>query len=640
MYDGTEGRIKTLKDYKENRYGLTIYLANKIFSALRHEKKITDEEKDQVLKFFRGSNCIEFYRLWERVFTFFLVNDQPTAYVDFYLHAAEQIDKINSSTSLIVSGTKVNYSNVKETLIEYLDCAHELVLSLNPSFIEKTQTVSRNFEFQINKLGKSLFTFLFSDFEPTKKKSFWVRRFRETNMVRHQYIVQPLLSYTSGSKNSWTNLVSLKLDFAKLNLDVGLKENSPRPVKFWECCLAVAFEEISNFKLDKRERDGDYVITNILGITAKRKNPEPSNQGKNGNSYGFYLEKAFELYKEINQNHIPSYLLNEKKYKDQFFTFNTNKLEFDKWPELKVQEINVNSNKTNNLKEPRISFANTKVDEKSILKSLRGEPDLSIGRYRKLAGILKKARKEDSDILLFPESFIPLNLLSSLVRYSAKNQVLTITGLEHLTVCGVAFNFVVTILPTEVNGIKDAVVVFRLKNHYSHAEELLIHGNHLIVPKPRPYRYDLFNWRNVYFSNYYCFELTNASHRSIFKGKIDLLIGIEYNRDTPYFANIVETTSRDLHVYVAQVNTSQFGDTRLSQPVESARKDLLRLKGGINDTVLVAKIDIKRLREFQRKKFPLTNANKEFKPLPPDFLLEDVLKRIRNENILDEREEE
>jgi len=118
------------------------------------------------------------------------------------------------------------------------------------------------------------------------------------------------------------------------------------------------------------------------------------------------------------------------------------------------------------------------------------------------------------------------------------------------------------------------------------------------------------------------------------KGKIDLLLGVECNKDTNYFSNIVEAASRDLHLYVAQVNTCQYGDTRLTQPVETERKDILRLKGGINDAILVATIDIPKLREFQRKKFILSNIEREFKPLPPDFSLNDVMNRINNASVI------
>jgi hypothetical protein len=75
-----------------------------------------------------------------------------------------------------------------------------------------------------------------------------------------------------------------------------------------------------------------------------------------------------------------------------------------------------------------------------------------------------------------------------------------------------------------------------------------------------------------------------------------LLIASEYNRDTNYFSNIVESISRDLHVYFAQVNTSQFGDSRITQPSRTEIKDILKLKGGENDTILVGKIDLGKLR--------------------------------------------
>lgn len=623
LYDGTDGKIRTLKDYKEDRYGLTIYLTNKTFAALRHDKKISETEKKQILSFFRGSNCINFYRLWERIFTFLLVNDQPNAYVNFYLHCAEQIIKIRNQTP--VQGTKVDYNLIQNTLIEYLDCSHELALSLNPNFIKSTRSAAREFEIQLNKLGSNYMNFFVSSFEPTQTDSFWLHRFRRTNMVRHQYIIHPLLSYTKKSKNGNIDLTSLKNSIFGYDLDDELLVNSPRPIKFWECCLSACFQEISEFDKSKLEKDGDYILTDILGT--KHTLDETENRVVRNN----YLDRAFNLYKKGNTNHIPSYILDKKEYQDNFFVNTYESISFDHVQSLTIQEIRVNTDKSNALPLPTIAFANTQVEEDNIVASIRSSPNLSIARYKKLSSILKKARAEKANILLFPECFVPINLLSSIVRYSEKNQILTISGLEHVVVDETAFNFITTILPTEVNGIKDAVVLLRLKNHYSHAEELLIQGHHLNVPKPVPYRHDIICWRNIYLTSYYCFELANALHRSLFKGKIDLLVGVEWNKDTPYFSNIVESVARDLHAFIAQVNTSQFGDSRLTQPVETANRDILRLKGGLNDAILNARIDIPALREFQRKKFALTHSEKVFKPLPPDFQLKDVLKRINNE---------
>lgn len=614
-YDGHEGKIRTLKDYKENRYGLTVYLTNRIFIALRKEEIISEKEKDQVLKFFMGENCLTFYRLWERIFTLFLVNNQAIAYTEFYCHCVEQIEKMIPSPKKNLLGefdnvgkTKVKYSNVQDSLRSYLNCAHELVLSLNPNFIENVKLAQRHLEFKTNQM---LYPLDFNDI--------WIKGYRKSNMMRHQYIITPLLNYTRDSKLDIDNLTGFTLTDYDFKLDENLLKNSPRPVKFWECCIAILYSKLSRFKFEKLETniDGNHYTYLFDSYFL-------------GNIENTYLDEAFEIYLEANINHRNGYE-NDEDLKKYFFNHRNRLKNERKLPFLKEIKVTSAENKFSN--KPLISFANTKVETSNILDSLDGNPNLTAKRYQKLALILKKARKEKSEIVIFPESFVPIDLLSTLARYSQKNQSLVVTGMEHIVVDKTAFNFVVTILPHEVNGIKDATVVFRLKNNYAPDEVKLILERHLFVPKPLSPRIDVFNWRNIYFSVAYCFEMANITHRSKLKGKIDLLIGIEYNKDTPYFSNIVESTSRDLHCYVAQVNTSHYGDTRLIKPSDSATKDLLRLKGGTNDTILVSEINIELLRNFQRKKFILIGDEKKFKPLPPDYYLEDVLKRIDNNKI-------
>jgi hypothetical protein len=615
-YDGTEGKIRTLKDYKENRFGLTVFLSNKIFSALRHENNLSDSECDEIIKFFKGEICITFYRLWEKILALLLVNNKPQHYVVFMLHCIEEVKKIRFKNG----NSFLDERNVKSTLMKYLDVAHEINLSLNLNFIKSTKESARNFEFKLNELKTNNEAFLFDRFELTKPDSYWVRRFRTCNMMRHHYVIHPLLTYTKASKNgSLKNLTTVNIDFRKYSLDENLVKESPRRVKFWECCMSVSFELIGTHgKKLEREINGK-VITNIFGLNHQKKNEDE-----------FYLDDAFERYKEINDHHLPDYELNNE-LKNQIFR-RKNQVKKNS-PIVNTQEIII-GNKNRESKTFKIAFANTKVDVNNIIASMRGTPNLSSNRYDQIAKIVKKVRLDDSDILLFPEFFIPINLLSSIVKYSEKNQVLTLVGLEHIKIKNTVFNFIVTILPFELNGIKDSVVVFRLKNHYAHIEDSLIRGNHLKVATPKTYRYDIFNWENLYFCPYYCFELANVWHRSLFKSKLDLLIGVEWNKDTNYFSNIIESCSRDLHCYIAQVNTSQFGDSRLTQPVESARKDILKLKGGTNDSILVAEINLKTIREFQRKTFDLTHKEKEFKPLPPDYEVSNVIKRINNESVL------
>ncbi|MGE6356178.1 reverse transcriptase domain-containing protein [Flavobacterium sp. NPDC079362] len=618
QYDGTDGKIKTLKDYKEDRFGLSVYLSHKINFALRNQKMISKEEQDKIIKFFRGENCLTLYKLWEKILTLLLINKQPKDYMNFLFHCMEQIDKIESNHKY----SDIIVSNLKGTMINYLFCAHEVSLSLNLDFLNTNDGISREYEFKSNHFKNNIYTMFFSELDFIKPNSFIAERYRKANMIRHHYVVIPLLNYTKQSKKGKINLVDKKLHIESYEIDEKLLKNSPRPIRFWECCIASSFQQFYKFSQIKNlcANNEGYIETDILFDIEKTEKEAVFND----ESFEYeeiekiikqnYLDVAFEYYLEGNTNHSNDYESYEE-LKSKFYSFlNNNKFEIDKENKIEI---------------PKISFANTEILEDNILKSVLGSPNLTSERYNKLALILKKAREESADILLFPECFVPFNLLSTLARYSSDNQSLLVSGLEHITINNTSFNFVVSIIPVEVNGIKDATIVLRLKKNYSPGEELMINKNHLLVPKSKQ-KIQITNWRNIYFSVCYCFEMANISHREQLKSKIDLLIGIEWNRDIPYFSNIVESASRDLHCYVAQVNTSNFGDTRLTQPKETAVKDILRLKGGINDAILVGEIDIKKLRDFQRVKSSI-NPSKEFKPLPPDFLLNEVIKRIKNQ---------
>ena len=60
----------------------------------------------------------------------------------------------------------------------------------------------------------------------------------------------------------------------------------------------------------------------------------------------------------------------------------------------------------------------------------------------------------------------------------------------------------------------------------------------------------------------------------------------------------------------------------------------MRTKGGRNSTILVDEIDIGKMREFQLKEYNLQAYDKSFKPTPPGFEPEIVLKKIKGEELL------
>ena len=94
------------------------------------------------------------------------------------------------------------------------------------------------------------------------------------------------------------------------------------------------------------------------------------------------------------------------------------------------------------------------------------------------------------------------------------------------------------------------------------------------------------------------------------------------NRNTNYYSNIVESLSRDLHCFCIQVNTSEFGDSRITRPSKTEERDILKVKGGRNSAVLIDTIDISGLREFQIKGNVLqakSPDSKYYKQTPPTF---------------------
>lgn len=600
-YTDSDGKVRTLKDYKENRYGLTVYLTNKILGATKHKQSVSDEEIHKFLKLFKGENIIEFYRLWEKIFTYLLVNNKPAEYVDFYFRCIEEIQKINLK-SQIFKDTNIKNIYIINTLIGFLDISHELVMSLNPNFLKHNKKVLKNFEYRSNKLEADYVNFFFN--EITRPDSFWSMRYRKTNMLRHHYVSIPLLNYTEESYTKSINLLSLNFNVEQYTIDDNLIVNSPRPIKFWECTISQLFTDLKT-----RSKDIKNEFINIADYYESK----------------HFLDYAFERFKKANLKHksLDTFEDNIDNYKDKFYKI----LKQNNSDDV-LLEIHTNSD--DKKLQPKIGVANTFISEKNIIEGLRNTPNISNSRYQNLVRFLKETRRNNADVVAFPEFFIPIEIFSSLVRYAEKNQTLIISGLEHITVNSLSFNFISTILPVEIDGYKDATIIFRLKNHYAPSEEELIKGNHFEIPKPLKNRYHILKWKNIYFSVFYCFELANITHRSLLRSKIDLLFAIEYNQDTNYFSNLVESIIRDIHCYVVQVNSSHFGDTRISQPSKSYNIDIVKLKGGENNVTVLGTIEIDKLREFQRKKYSLTRVDKIFKPLPPDFDKTEVIKRIKN----------
>lgn len=279
----------------------------------------------------------------------------------------------------------------------------------------------------------------------------------------------------------------------------------------------------------------------------------------------------------------------------------------------------------------KIAIANVKLSHENFSLLVKDSPNRTYKRYRDLSLLVNQAIDQNVDMLIMPEAYVPYEWLATLARSCARNNLAIVTGIEHMKIDGKVYNFTAVILPYEEEQHKSANISFHLKNHYAPSEKEEINGYQLSAIEGK--HYELYKWNDCYFPVYCCYELTSIIDRSLFQSYADLLIAVEWNKDVNYYSNILESLSRDIHCYCIQVNTSNYGDSRITKPSKTEEKDIIRTKGGINSSILVDTIDINQLRDFQIKDYNLQKKDGRFKATPPDFERTVVLKKIKQEKL-------
>jgi hypothetical protein len=227
---------------------------------------------------------------------------------------------------------------------------------------------------------------------------------------------------------------------------------------------------------------------------------------------------------------------------------------------------------------------------------------------------------------VLPENYVPFEWVSALAVRAAQEELAIVTGIEHIVAKPNVYNYTAVILPFKYyNAIPTSAIFFQLKKHYAPEERFIIESYNLSVPSTST-KEPIYHWGGCYFPVYCCYELTSIIDRAKYLSWADMIVAVEYNSDTNYFSNIVESLVRDLHCYLVQVNTSQYGDSRITQPTRSEEKNLVTVKGGINMSLLIGEIDIQALRESQIKKYTVQKGG--FKPASLGINPEIVRKKI------------
>lgn len=651
-------KIRSIEDFKINKYNLSKFLAQVIYSEKLDSDLYSKDLDEKILTLFSGMNIAEFYILWEKAMICYMMNNNKEYMNKFINNIEDEITNIqNKEFKLKFNMYKHKDENIikqrlYESLKEHLHNTISMVWGLNDDiFIDKDYPRIK--------------------YSSKKEIEDFKNNLRYSNMLRHSYVLEPLINYTNIVTHrcmqrilGLDGLNLIKNQFEKDSINFGFrctKINSNyiyKVIELDDCKLSVCNKD-EGICEEKRciyeisENSCKYTprYVHLHEIILYQINRSIS-EGKviSGTNY---ITESIELYKKINHiNDDAGFNLftnsfndnkksGEKKSNKEIFSDYVNDGKIKRYSVesnlFNQNEININLLKVKSDKDMdklKIAIAHIDVLDINYRSSIMKTPILDGNRLQKLYNILNESVKQGADMILFPELSVPYSWLSVMANFARKHQLAIICGLEHIVYeNNIACNYLATILPGKYNDYTYSVVKLRLKNHYAPSEIEMLRGYNINMPimkykynkinKDNPAEfvkeYDLFRWNGIDFSCYNCFELSSLNDRGLFMSYVDLLIGSVHNKDVNHYSNIIESLSRDVHCYFAQVNNSKSGDNRIVAPKQTVQKNILQITGGQNDTLLIGEIDILKLREFQLKDYNLQLNDKSYKPTPPEF---------------------
>lgn len=198
LYEGSVNKFRSVKGLAENRYELAKHLARQTILHLVTDDPPERKVSQGLQNFFKGRCAIEYFDLWERVFTLLgIAGDKVTAKAFFKQLKAE------------IRRVRYPDDQVTQELVVCLERHLKLALALSGSVCEEDIGLREL-------LGEDILS----------------NEFRRANLLRHHFVRAPLLNFTTytGPLSERTLKTPTKLDLHKL-------EWTPRFLNFDECML-------------------------------------------------------------------------------------------------------------------------------------------------------------------------------------------------------------------------------------------------------------------------------------------------------------------------------------------------------------------------------------------------------------------
>jgi hypothetical protein len=283
-----------------------------------------------------------------------------------------------------------------------------------------------------------------------------------------------------------------------------------------------------------------------------------------------------------------------------------------------------------------VALTNFKTDDDDWAAMACNKSNLSHERYRRISKLVNQTIQLNPkpDYVLFPELSLPLEWVDSIATRLSAAGISLVAGTEYRHVDkDQILSEVCLVLADNRLGYPATVKIWqpKLEPAVSEDKELTSkYGRAWAISKLRGKRTKpVYVHNNVHFGVMVCSELQNSKARVKFQGKVDALIVLSWNQDLETFASLIESAALDVHAYTILVNNRKYGDSRVRAPAkESFMRDIARVRGGDNDFVVVATLDINSLRVFQSRAKRWPQRGDKFKPLPEGFKLAKARRKL------------
>ncbi|CAE6496865.1 conserved hypothetical protein [Nitrosomonas nitrosa] len=283
-----------------------------------------------------------------------------------------------------------------------------------------------------------------------------------------------------------------------------------------------------------------------------------------------------------------------------------------------------------------VALTNLKIDDKDWAAMACNRSNLSANRYSRIAELVEQVIKlrPKPDYALFPELSLPLQWVDTIALYLTKSGISLIAGTEYRHHSNNELLSEACLVLTDNRlGFPATVRIWQPKTEPAVKEDKELTSNfgktwafsNIKDKRSKP----VYIHNGTHFGVMVCSELQNSKVRVKFQGKVDALMVLSWNQDLETFASLVESAALDVHAYTILVNNRKYGDSRVRSPAkELFMRDLARVRGGDNDFVIAATLDIDALRAFQSRAKRWPQDGDKFKPVPEGFRLAAKRKKL------------